>query len=140
MPQPSPFSSDLFQFFRALDAHNEKEWFEANRERYEESVLEPSKVFVMAFRPHLKRISPEFRAEPRVRGGSLFRIHTNRTGGSTRTDRRTRRTRGSSSGTGAGRTSIRRGSTSTWSPRAGRRAGRAARSSDSGSGSRTGTR
>ncbi len=76
--QPSPFSPELFAFFRDLRANNEKEWFEASRDRYEDHVLEPSKVFVLAFRPRLREISPEFRAEPRVRGGSLFRIHTNR--------------------------------------------------------------
>ena len=76
--QPSPFSPALFDFFRDLDAHNAKAWFEANRDRYEEDVLEPSKVFVFAFRPRLREISPEFQAEPRVQGGSLFRIHTNR--------------------------------------------------------------
>ena len=78
MSQPSPFSTELFDFFRDLREHNEKEWFEANRERYEEHVLEPCKVFVLAFRQHLREISPHFQAEPRVQGGSLFRIHTNR--------------------------------------------------------------
>jgi uncharacterized protein (TIGR02453 family) len=78
MAQPSPFSSQLFDFFRDLRANNRKEWFEANRDRYEEHVLEPAKVFVLAFRRHLREISPHFQAEPRVRGGSLFRIHTNR--------------------------------------------------------------
>ena len=78
MPQPSPFSPALFDFFRELRENNTKEWFEANRGRYDEHVLEPSKVFVLAFRSRLKRISPHFQAEPRVRGGSLFRIHTNR--------------------------------------------------------------
>jgi uncharacterized protein (TIGR02453 family) len=76
--QPSPFSPELFAFFRDLKAHNSKDWFDANRERYEAHVLEPSKVFVLAFRSRLREISPAFQAEPRVRGGSLFRIHTNR--------------------------------------------------------------
>lgn len=78
MPQPSPFGPALFDFFRDLRANNDKQWFEANRPRYEEAVLEPSKVFVLAFRKHLREISPHFQAEPRVRGGSLFRIHANR--------------------------------------------------------------
>ena len=78
MPQPSPFSPAIFDFFRELRENNRKEWFEANRDRYEADVLEPCKVFVLAFRSRLKEISPHFRAEPRVRGGSLFRIHTNR--------------------------------------------------------------
>ena len=77
MPQPSPFTPALFDFFRDLRENNEKPWFEANRARWEEDVLEPCKQFVLAFRPHLKEISPHFRAEPRVQGGSLFRIHAN---------------------------------------------------------------
>lgn len=77
MPQPSPFSPALFGFFRELREHNEKEWFEANRARFEGDVLEPCQIFVLAFRSRLKKISPVFQAEPRVRGGSLFRIHNN---------------------------------------------------------------
>lgn len=77
MSQPSPFPPAFFDFFRDLSENNEKAWFEANRDRYEEDVLGPSKTFVLAFRPHLKDISPHFQAEPRVRGGSLFRIHNN---------------------------------------------------------------
>lgn len=77
MTDPSPFTPELFDFFRDLRENNRKEWFEANRQRYEAHVLEPSKLFVLAFRPHLREISPHFQAEPRVRGGSLFRIHAN---------------------------------------------------------------
>ena len=76
--QPSPFTPELFSYFRDLQSHNDRPWFELHRDRYEEHVLEPSKTFVLAFRPRLKEISPEFQAEPRVQGGSLFRIHTNR--------------------------------------------------------------
>lgn len=78
MAQASPFSPALFAFFRDLRRNNQKAWFEANRDRYEEEVLEPCKIFVLAFRPHLREISSHFQAEPRVRGGSLFRIHANR--------------------------------------------------------------
>ena len=77
MAQPSPFTPALFDFFRELREHNEKPWFEANRDRYEDDVLEPCKAFVLAFRPYLREISPHFQAEPRIRGGSLFRIHAN---------------------------------------------------------------
>jgi uncharacterized protein (TIGR02453 family) len=77
MAQPSPFRPGLFDFFRDLAENNTKAWFEANRERYEEDVLEPSKTFVLAFRPRLKEISPQFQAEPKIQGGSLFRIHNN---------------------------------------------------------------
>lgn len=75
--QPSPFTPALFRFFRDLRVHNDKPWFEANRARYERDVLEPSKTFVLAVRSRLRDISPHFQAEPRVRDGSLFRIHAN---------------------------------------------------------------
>ncbi len=77
MSQPSPFTPALFDFFRDLKRNNEKPWFEANRARYDEDVLEPCKTFVRAFRPRLREISPHFQAEPKVQGGSLFRIHAN---------------------------------------------------------------
>ncbi len=52
-PQPSPFTQALFDFFRELRSNNRRDWFEENRARYEEDVLEPSRVFVLAFRSHL---------------------------------------------------------------------------------------
>lgn len=76
--EPSPFAPETFQFFRDLARNNQKEWFEANRERYDDEVLEPSRLFVLQFRSYLREISAQFQAEPRVRGGSVFRIHTNR--------------------------------------------------------------
>lgn len=78
MAQPSPFTPAFFDFFRRLRRHNDSAWFEAHRDAYDDEVLGPSKVFVLAVRRHLEAISPHFVAEPRVRGGSLFRIHTNR--------------------------------------------------------------
>lgn len=77
MAAPSPFGPELFDFLRDLKANNEKPWFEANRDRYEEALLGPCKTFVLAFRPRLREISSHFQAEPTIRGGSLFRIHRN---------------------------------------------------------------
>jgi uncharacterized protein (TIGR02453 family) len=78
MTQPSPFGPSFFDFFRDLRENNDTAWFEANRDRYEDAVLAPSRAFVLAVRRPLETVSPQFQAEPRVRGGSLFRIHTNR--------------------------------------------------------------
>ncbi len=69
------FTKDLFAFFRELADNNNKEWFEANRERYERSVREPALEFITDFAGRLEEISPHFAAEPRKSGGSLFRIH-----------------------------------------------------------------
>lgn len=69
------FSPALFKFVRDLRANNNRQWFEANRERYEQDVLEPAFEFIEGFAPHLRKISPHFVASARRSGGSLFRIH-----------------------------------------------------------------
>ncbi len=69
------FSKETFAFLRDLAANNDREWFNANRARYEASVLGPSVRFIMDFGRRLHRISPHFRADPRPVGGSLFRIY-----------------------------------------------------------------
>ena len=69
------FTRELFRFFLDLEMNNKREWFQANRQRYEEHVKEPALRFITEFGPHLRRISPHFRADPRPVGGSLFRIH-----------------------------------------------------------------
>jgi uncharacterized protein (TIGR02453 family) len=69
------FSPELFSFLADLRANNDREWFAANRDRYEEHLLEPALQFITAFAPRLAKISPHFRADPRPSGGSLFRIY-----------------------------------------------------------------
>jgi len=69
------FSPALFTFLRDLKRNNDRDWFKANRPRYDESVLEPALTFISDFERHLHAISAHFRADPRPVGGSLFRIH-----------------------------------------------------------------
>ena len=69
------FRPELFAFLEELKANNDREWFAANRDRYEEELLEPAMDFIAAFAPKLEKISPNFRADPRPSGGSLFRIY-----------------------------------------------------------------
>jgi uncharacterized protein (TIGR02453 family) len=69
------FGPELFGFLSDLEANNNREWFAANRQRYEEHLLEPALAFVEAFAPRLQKISPHFRADARPSGGSLFRIY-----------------------------------------------------------------
>ena len=65
----------FFQFFVELRAHNDREWFAENKERYETEVREPLIAFISAFAPRLAKISEHFVADPRPVGGSMFRIH-----------------------------------------------------------------
>jgi uncharacterized protein (TIGR02453 family) len=69
------FSRELFEFLADLRENNDREWFAANKHRYEQHLLEPALDFIEAFAPRLEKISPHFRADPRPSGGSLFRIY-----------------------------------------------------------------
>ena len=71
----SSFQPELFAFLEDLKANNDREWFAANSDRYEEHLLEPAIDFIEAFGPRLEKISPNFRADARPSGGSLFRIY-----------------------------------------------------------------
>ena len=69
------FGPGLFSFLADLRANNNREWFAANKHRYEEELLDPALAFINAFAPRLEKISPHFRADARPSGGSLFRIY-----------------------------------------------------------------
>lgn len=69
------FSPALFTFFEELAAHNDREWFAANKDRYDHDVKEPFLAFIAAFAPRLAKIAPAFRADPKPVGGSFFRIY-----------------------------------------------------------------
>src|SRR4051812_3733008 len=69
------FTPELFRFLRELAKHNNRDWFQANKERYERSVRDPFLQFVADLQPRLKKISPHLVADPRPVGGSMMRIH-----------------------------------------------------------------
>ena len=65
----------LFDFFRDLKKNNNRDWFQANKDRYEMDVKEPLLTFIAEFAQRAPEISPMIMAVPRVQGGSLFRIY-----------------------------------------------------------------
>lgn len=67
------FSKDTIKFFDGLRKNNNRDWFEQHRDMYENSVLEPSKAFVLAMGARLRAIAPRIIAVPKV-NKSLFRI------------------------------------------------------------------
>ena len=71
---PRCFTPGLFAFLRDLDVHNDRPWFQANKERYEAQVRHPAIAFIEDFAESLYAVSPHFTADPRPVGGSLFRI------------------------------------------------------------------
>ncbi len=69
------FPLELLHFLDELTKHNNREWFQANKPRYEMHVLEPSLRFIEAMAEPLAKISPHFCAVPKRMGGSLMRIY-----------------------------------------------------------------
>jgi uncharacterized protein (TIGR02453 family) len=69
------FDKELFGFLKELKQNNTREWFHANKERYQTAVQEPLLRFISDFADPLHDISPEFPADPRPSGGSMFRIY-----------------------------------------------------------------
>lgn len=72
---PRHFSRATFTFLKDLADNNDRDWFQANKTRYEDVVRDPALRFITDFGPRLKSISRHFRADPRPVGGSLFRIY-----------------------------------------------------------------
>jgi uncharacterized protein (TIGR02453 family) len=68
------FTPKLFAFLKDLAENNDREWFKAHQDAYEEHVREPALDFINDFAGPLKKISPHFVADSRTVGGSLFRI------------------------------------------------------------------
>src|SRR5512144_2755782 len=69
------FTSALFRFLTELRLHNDRDWFERNRERYVRDVRDPMLRFIAELAPTLRKIAPRRVVDPRPAGGSLFRIH-----------------------------------------------------------------
>ena len=69
------FPKELFTFLDQLAANNNREWFNDNKQRYRDSVVEPVCDFIEAMEPRLLAVSEHFVADPRPHGGSMFRIY-----------------------------------------------------------------
>ncbi len=70
----SGFSKKTLPFLEAIRQNNDKEWFEAHRNEYEEHILEPSRAFVEEFGEHLQALEPTINFSPKI-NKSLFRIY-----------------------------------------------------------------
>jgi uncharacterized protein (TIGR02453 family) len=70
-----PFSTKTFAWLKELRTSNNKAWFEAHRQQYEDHVREPALGYIEAMVAVLRRISPHFTALAKKSGGSLMRVH-----------------------------------------------------------------
>jgi uncharacterized protein (TIGR02453 family) len=68
------FDADLFAFQRALTRNNNRDWFHANKDRFERVLRVPARRLIADLATPLADVSPHFVANPAKVGGSLFRI------------------------------------------------------------------
>ncbi len=67
------FTPAVFRFLHELEDNNNRPWFEANKNRYINTIREPAKEFIADFEPRLTAMSDHFVADTRTNGGSLMR-------------------------------------------------------------------
>ena len=69
------FTAETLAFLNELSANNNREWFKANKSRYEELVLDVALRFIQSMQDPLAEIAPKFIALPTRVGGSLMRVY-----------------------------------------------------------------
>ena len=68
------FTPATYRFLKDLEANNNRPWFHEHKDRYDHDIKEPALQFILDMAPRLAKISPNFEANARAVGGSLFRI------------------------------------------------------------------
>ena len=66
------FGPGAARFFRDLARHNDREWFERHRPRWETAVRDPLRALVDEMDVRLARLAPEIVGDPKR---SIFRLH-----------------------------------------------------------------
>lgn len=61
-------------FLRQLDQHNEKAWFDAHKEEYKATIVEPVLDLINEMQDPLAALTPPLNAQPKI-NGSLRRIY-----------------------------------------------------------------
>jgi uncharacterized protein (TIGR02453 family) len=69
------FTPETLRFLRALAKNNERAWFLAHKEQYEQALRQPFLRLIADLAGPLRKLSAEYVADPKPVGGSLFRIH-----------------------------------------------------------------
>ena len=69
------FDPATIRFLEELAANNNRDWFNANKSRYEEDVLDVALRFIQSMHDPLADIAPHFTAVPKRMGGSLMRVY-----------------------------------------------------------------
>ncbi|MFC1747560.1 DUF2461 domain-containing protein [Pseudomonadota bacterium] len=69
------FTQETFDFLAALAANNNRDWFQENKQGYEDAVRTPALGFITDIADELAMISPHFLALPKKVGGALMRVN-----------------------------------------------------------------
>jgi len=72
---PVYFTTDLFRFLTRLKRNNNRDWFLAHQEEFENGVRRPALRFITDFAAPLSDIAPHLVADSRRSRGSLFCIY-----------------------------------------------------------------
>lgn len=74
-PDKPHFTDAMWQFLVELSQNNDRDWFNANKQRYEDAVRGPALAFIRAMGPRLAEIAPALQAIDKKVGGSLMRVY-----------------------------------------------------------------
>ncbi len=74
-PGEAAFRPETLAFLEELAVNNNRDWFNANKTRYEDFVLDVALRFILSMQEPLADIAPHFVAEATRVGGSLMRIY-----------------------------------------------------------------
>jgi len=75
VPRYAGFTPESLSFLEELGANNNREWFNANKRRYEEQVLDVALRFIQSMQDPLAEFAPHFVAHATRIGGSLMRVY-----------------------------------------------------------------
>ena len=68
------FNKDTFTFLAELEKNNNLKWFDKNRDRYRQNIVEPAKSFVTAIGQFFTQLNPSIRTEPKF-NQTIMRIN-----------------------------------------------------------------
>lgn len=74
-PRYVGFEQSSIEFLEQLADNNNREWFNENKARYEEQVLDVALRFIQSMQGPLAQFAPHFTAIPQRVGGSLMRVY-----------------------------------------------------------------
>ena len=75
MARYATFDKKTLQFLNELARNNNRDWFNENKSRYENDVLDVALRFIQSMQDPLEGFAPHFTAIPKRMGGSLMRVY-----------------------------------------------------------------